>query len=138
MIPARVVVAVIRHGERVMLQLRDFDATIADPGAWGWFGGHLLDGENPDEGLRRELQEEIGWSPLELRFLGSFAAEQLSIIGFSCEFSGCPDDLVLREGQEIGSFFTADLARGVAFSARWEREFPLTPITRQALRLWRV
>lgn len=132
----RIAVAVISYHDRLILQLRDFRPDIADPGEWGFFGGHVRPDEEPVHGLRRELLEEIGWSPQALRPLGSFQAEGHSIIGYASESSRAPDDLLLGEGQELGAFDSRELATGAAYSHRWARRFPLTRITRHALHVW--
>jgi len=44
---------------RYALQLRDDKPGIIGPGLWGLFGGTLMLGERPDNGLRRELWEEL-------------------------------------------------------------------------------
>lgn len=48
---------------RYLLQLRDDIPGIFYPGHWGCFGGALSPGETPLEGLRRELAEELEFSP---------------------------------------------------------------------------
>jgi 8-oxo-dGTP pyrophosphatase MutT (NUDIX family) len=46
-----------------LLQLRDDIPRIFYPGYWGCFGGALSDAETPFEALRRELAEELEFSP---------------------------------------------------------------------------
>ena len=41
------------------------------PGVWDAIGGHLKAGESPQEALLRELNEEIGVSPVEFALLAS-------------------------------------------------------------------
>lgn len=133
-----VVVGVLWSGARLLLQLRDFDAHIADPGQWGFFGGHVEGNENPETGLRRELVEEIGWNAMELQPLGRFPAADGKhlIIGYRGQVDASLGALVLGEGQEIGVFSPTELGTGYAYSHRWRRSFPLTAITRQGLQLW--
>jgi 8-oxo-dGTP diphosphatase len=47
------------HG-RYLVQLRDAKPTIFFPDHWGCFGGALEPGESYEDGLRRELGEELG------------------------------------------------------------------------------
>lgn len=133
----RIVVAMIWCDGQLLLQLRDFRAEIADPGEWGFFGGHLEPGEASENGLRRELLEELGWAPRALQPLGSFDAEEgRHIIGYCGRRPAPVDTLVLGEGQELGAFTLSELSTGSAFSRRWNRYFSLTAITRHALQLW--
>lgn len=133
---ARVAIAVIWCRGQLLLQLRDFGQHLADPGQWGFFGGHLEPSETPADGLRRELEEELGWTPDVLQPLGTFDAEGMQLIGFRGHRDAGIADLVLREGQELGLFAPGDLANGLAFSQRWNQAFPLTPITVRGLELW--
>ena len=53
---------------RYLLQQRDDFPHIWFPGCWGLFGGAIDPGETALEGLRRELGEEIGVAPRDLRY----------------------------------------------------------------------
>jgi len=54
--------AVLLHPDgRVLLQLRDDKPGIESPGQWSLFGGGLDEGETPEEGMLREVEEEIGF-----------------------------------------------------------------------------
>ncbi|HJW10061.1 MAG TPA: (deoxy)nucleoside triphosphate pyrophosphohydrolase [Holophagaceae bacterium] len=57
-----VAIAVIRRGGRCFLQRRDpADAIL--PGLWEFPGGKVKAAETPEGALRRELMEEIAWTP---------------------------------------------------------------------------
>jgi 8-oxo-dGTP diphosphatase len=55
----RVVAAVLRRGDRVLLCHR-CPARQWYPNVWDFPGGHVDDGERPEQALRRELIEELG------------------------------------------------------------------------------
>jgi 8-oxo-dGTP pyrophosphatase MutT (NUDIX family) len=58
--PVRIALVLLADPEgRVLLQRRDPDAR-AEPGQWSLPGGHLEDGEDPEQAARRELAEETG------------------------------------------------------------------------------
>jgi 8-oxo-dGTP pyrophosphatase MutT (NUDIX family) len=46
---------------RYLMQHRDDKPGIFFPGWWGCFGGALEPGETPEEAIRRELAEELGY-----------------------------------------------------------------------------
>lgn len=134
--PQRIGVAVLWLDGHLVMQLRDFRSHINDPGQWGFFGGHLDPSEPDERGLRRELREELGWSPARLDALGSFSAGEYCIIGFAGEVDVTFEDLVLGEGHDLGAFTPAEAQSGRLFSRRCNAFFPVTPITRTALSLW--
>ena len=80
---------------------------------WDLPGGFLRYGEQPLEGLRRELREEIGVEPLESRLFGAIADRYGGQPGYSLNLFY---HVVLRDGQprprgEIGACRAFPLAR---------------------------
>lgn len=63
--------AIIINDNKILLFRRDNIPTIAEPDRWQLPGGHLEDGETPVEALRRELVEEVSYSPKNIQFIGS-------------------------------------------------------------------
>lgn len=61
-----VALALLAQDGRWFLQRRD-PAAAHLPGLWEFPGGKVEPGESPELALRRELHEELGWSPGELR-----------------------------------------------------------------------
>lgn len=53
-------ILLVNARNEVLLQLRDNTPGIRYPRHWTTLGGHLKPGETPEQGLLRELQEEIG------------------------------------------------------------------------------
>ena len=102
---------------RFLLQLRDDEPGIVNPGMWGSFGGrvepHETDArETPEEGFLREMREELGWQPpsFELYAAGPYrslsdADPRRQLIYVYAAPVGVPlDALVLGEGQAMASF----------------------------------
>lgn len=93
----------VRNGE-VLLGLRSGECAWL-PGAWDMFGGHVEAGESEEDALRRELAEELGIEPTELRSLRTIAAEhpdpwRLRVFAVTA-WHGEPRNLQTREHAEI-------------------------------------
>src|SRR3989344_3191913 len=59
----------------IFLQKRSL-AAKRNPGKFGFFGGHLEDNETPEQGLIREIQEELTIAIDHYDFLGEFPLER--------------------------------------------------------------
>ena len=85
----------------ILVNLRDDDPDIIFPDQWSLIGGHVEDGEHPDEGLVREVEEEIGYPVIEYHPLATFFdgsdVRHLYLVPIDAPL----DDLVLGEGQAI-------------------------------------
>ncbi len=101
----------ILHDGRYVMQLRDTLPTIFYPGHWGCFGGAVEDGEAPLASLKRELQEELEYTP---RAATEFAR-------FDFDFSSVGQPKIYRIYYEIHVPATAFgrfvLHEGAAFDA---------------------
>jgi 8-oxo-dGTP diphosphatase len=58
------VAAILVERDRILLGQRSPDRTLF-PDVWDVFGGHIEPNEQPEEALLRELQEELGITPLQ-------------------------------------------------------------------------
>jgi len=66
----QVATAIVTYNGKVLLLQRDYNTGIKDPGMWQLPGGGVEEGETPEQAVRREMKEEIGVTPKNVRFLG--------------------------------------------------------------------
>ena len=59
---------------RILLGRRSDDCDWL-AGAWDVFGGHVEAGESGPQALHRELREELGIAPMEMRYVGELAGD---------------------------------------------------------------
>ena len=85
----------------ILVNLRDDDPRIIFPNQWSLIGGHVEEGESPEEGLVREVEEEIGYRLAEYYPLATFFDGQDVRHLFLAPIDAPIDDLVLGEGQAI-------------------------------------
>lgn len=100
--------AVIHDGRgRILLQKRDDDAAIIEPGRWGLFGGLVEAGETPENALTRELHEELGSRVGDIeRELYRTERGPFGIINviYLVPCTEAADSFTLHEGQAFGWF----------------------------------
>ncbi|MEB3349063.1 MAG: NUDIX hydrolase [Cyanobacteriota bacterium] len=129
-----VALAMLERDGLWLLQLRDDVAGIVHPGTWGLFGGHLDPGESPEQALRRELVEEIGWTagPLEPWF--DHHDPLRSAHFFRGHLGVATAELRLMEGQDLTLASLQELASGQVLSPRLGHCRPLAPSLQLAVR----
>lgn len=97
--PLLVVAAVLEQADRILIGQRKRDAR-KHPLKWEFPGGKVEAGESPEEGLSRELREELGIEAVigaqldsyEFFYPGSERSTQLLFYRVT-EFSGTPQNL---------------------------------------------
>lgn len=72
----RVAAAIVTFDGKILFFLRDNNPDIPDPNCWSLIGGHVEENETYDQGLKRELKEEIGIDISEYKFLFEFKGFQ--------------------------------------------------------------
>jgi 8-oxo-dGTP pyrophosphatase MutT (NUDIX family) len=102
-------VAIVVYRRKILLMLRDDKPKIANPNTWGLIGGGIKRGETPEQGVRREMQEEINVNPRELIPLGYMPEDKATLWVY---FSRLHDSEIAflklgREGQDL-RFFTIE------------------------------
>lgn len=129
-----VAVAILHQGDRFLLQLRDDIPTIAYPGYWGFFGGHIEPGETPEQALKRELQEEISYTftvkPVKF---GCYNEPQVIRHVFAVPLLVACEDLVLNEGWDLKLLTPQEIERGTCYSAKANQVREIGPRHRQIL-----
>ena len=130
---SREVVVVLPYaGRRILMQLRDAKEGISCPGSWGFFGGSIDGCETPAESAKREVFEELGYAPPSLRKLHTGRIRDLGNIrshAYYCPLTVSLEELVLREGMDLGLFSRKEIRTRALYSARMRRSFPVAPTT---------
>ena len=85
----------------ILVNLRDDDPRIIFPNQWSLIGGHVEAGESPEEGLVREVREEIGYRLTEYHALTTFFDGEDVRHLYLSPIDAPIEDLVLGEGQAI-------------------------------------
>ena len=118
---------------RYILQHRDDIAGIWYPNTWGCFGGGCDPTETPLTAIRRELEEEIGFTPSQLKPFCSLNFD-MSDAGFRIFYRRYYHAVIANE-----QFENIRLGEGNAFAAfsagQFNREVILTPYDNFALLL---
>lgn len=120
-----VAIAILIQKHQFLLQLRDNIPTIAYPGYWAFFGGHIEPGETAEAGVWRELKEEIGYTPPWLkpfeRRIGEISIRNI----FYGPLTAPIDQLELNEGWDLALWTVAEIQRGDRYSENAQQVRPL-------------
>jgi 8-oxo-dGTP pyrophosphatase MutT (NUDIX family) len=131
--PAAAVAILYQHNQ-FLLQLRDDFPDIRYPGHWAFFGGHVEPGELPTAAVKRELQEEIGYTPPQIHHFCSYQTDsQIIRHVFYAPLIISLEELQLNEGQDLGLSTIEEVYQGYRFSARIQQSRPLAKPHRQIL-----
>jgi 8-oxo-dGTP diphosphatase len=94
------------------MQLRDNIPGIIYPGCWAFFGGHIDPGETPEEAVKRELLEEISYTPplgIRVWLLFRFTSDSPC---FPRPLTVELNQLVLKEGWDMGLLTPEEIRAG--------------------------
>ena len=112
-----------------LFQLRDEKPDIPFPGHYGAFGGSVEGRETPKVACVRELQEELGFVPAELKFFRSYVVLDYKI-NLHVFYSGLTvpiSDLCLAEGMDMGLFNKTEIFSRYLFSKKFLHVVPVIP-----------
>jgi len=116
------IAAIILENDRgeILLSLRDNKPGIPFPQHWDLIGGHVEEGETPEEALIREVKEELNYDLTEYKFfrkyncLGGDAYPNIKYI-YSGKINLPIEQITLLEG-ERPQFFRIEEIPGVKFA----------------------
>lgn len=123
--PIEVAIAILYSSDRFLMQLRDDIPGIFYPGHWGFFGGHLDPGETPEEAMKRELIEEINYSPSSLGEFKCYRFPEVIRHVFHAPLTVGLDQLVLKEGWDLGLLTPEQIRSGSCYSQKAGKVCPL-------------
>jgi 8-oxo-dGTP diphosphatase len=105
--------AFIYQGNRLLLQLRDNIPEIIAPNQWGLFGGTVDQGETPAQAMKREIEEELCWTPPEPKYLLTWEAPDrpCTTYIFGIPLTVAVSQLTLTEGQALRLFTFEELTQ---------------------------
>lgn len=92
-----------------LLALRDNKSWIPFPNHWDLIGGHVEEGETPEEAVKREYMEELGLELKEYKFYKEFeclngdAFENIKFI-YTGKINIPVEEITLLEGQYVRYF----------------------------------
>lgn len=111
-----VTAAILHQDGQFLLQLRDDFPHIVYPGVWAFFGGHIEAEEEAQDSMKRELLEEIGYAPPELRLLGEREEGKVRRYLYYSELAVSINELQLNEGQDMALCSLAEIQAGEKYS----------------------
>lgn len=128
-----VAIAILHTPDRFLMQLRDNVPGIMYPGYWGFFGGHIDPGETPEAAVKRELLEEISYSPPIVSEFRCYSNSQVIRHVFHAPLTVELDQLVLGEGWDMGLVTPDEIRAGECYSEKAGQVRPLGPPHQQIL-----
>jgi len=119
-------------GNKVLMQLRDFNPNISHPGCWGYFSGSVQVGEEPIQAAKRELLEETGYEADRMTELGQILIgdrNNLVVHTFSCSVRVPLEQLTLSEGVEMALVSPEEIQSKRIYSKSMKKFFPVAATT---------
>ncbi len=131
--PRQVALAILYQGNQFLMQLRDDIPTIFYPGHWGLFGGHLESGETAEEGLKRELIEEINYTVTNPTLFRTQQEPQVIRYFYYARLTVPLEQLDLQEGMDLALVPLDAIQHGQCYSDQIQQVRPLGLVHRTIL-----
>lgn len=120
-----VTMAILYREGKFLMQLRDDIEGILYPGQWGFFGGHLEAGETIEEGLKRELLEEINYNCQDFNLFWREQKANFSKYVYSAPLTVTIDQLTLNEGWDFKLVTVEEINHGQIYSEKAKQIRPI-------------
>jgi 8-oxo-dGTP diphosphatase len=102
--PVGLGIILLNSQKQVLLFLRDDKSSIPFPNTWDILGGRSEDNESPEEGIRREIQEEIELELGEIYLFRKYIWEDYDEYIFWKDMDLDLTKIKLNEGQRLAYF----------------------------------
>lgn len=112
----QVAIAILYRDNKFLMQLRDDIPGIAYPGHWAFFGGHIEPNEAPEDALKRELLEEIGYVPDSPSFFSYYSDNKVLRHVYHAPLTVELNQLILGEGWDMGLLTPEEIRAGECYS----------------------
>lgn len=94
----------VNSREQVLLLLRDDIAGIPYPGCWDIPGGHVEEGETPEQCIVREMKEEIGLAITQVQLFNKYETSDKIEYTYWQKADLDVSTIILNEGQKLKWF----------------------------------
>ncbi len=105
-------ILLLNSNDELLMLLRDDIPNIPFPDMWDLPGGEVEPGEVPEETVKREMMEEMGLKLENISFFKRYETSELIDNVFWQRIDLNPDEIDLKEGQQI-AYFTRDQLSGM-------------------------
>lgn len=97
-------IILLNSKDKILLILREDIPTIPYPNMWDLPGGHVEEGETPEQAIRREMNEELELDLGEISLFKEYHHETFDEYVFLKKIDLNPDTIMLHEGQRCAYF----------------------------------
>jgi 8-oxo-dGTP diphosphatase len=94
------------RANRLLIYLRDNKPDIPFPNCWDFFGGHVEEGETPEQAMVREVKEELGVDLEQWSFFQKYVCTEGDVYPnikhlYWAKIDKLSEELTLYEGQQL-------------------------------------